>query len=135
VTALDELAAYLGHPDRPFDARALELVTAALAERQAELPAAGHMGDDLDLPFKAAAPGSTIDLSDCVITGGWVVSAVAVPVPQAGVCPGLLFRFSRYDGHLLRPVLLVTSEQQMRKTGPLVTKATGAAIRAARNAA
>lgn len=133
-TALDELATYLGNPDREYDARALELLAAALDERRDGIPKAGHLGDDLDLPFEATGDGTTVSLADAVLAGGWVVSASSVPVPGVGTCPALVFRFARYDGHLLRPVVLILDEQQMRKAGPLATSAAGAAIRAARGA-
>lgn len=131
MSALDELASYLGDPDRPYDARALELLAAALEERRAGMPAAGYMGRDLDLPWQPGA-GGEVELSDAVIAGGWVVSAGAVPVPDAGPMPLLLFRFARYDGELTRPIALIMSEEQTRKAGPLVKSAAGAAIRAAR---
>ncbi|MCU1591569.1 MAG: hypothetical protein JWP11_2825 [Frankiales bacterium] len=131
MSALDRLAAYLGNPDRPFDAIALDLVTQAIAERNGDLPARGHMGDDLDLPFAPAAAGSTVDLSDAVLAGGWVVAAAALPVPDVGRCPALVLTFSRYDGHLLRPVLLVLTPEQMGKVPALVEAAVHAAIRAA----
>ena len=131
MSALDELATYLGNPDRMFDARALELVSQAVKERNEGLPAAGHMGDDLDLPFEAATPGSTIALNDVVLSGGLTVSATAVPVPGVGTCPGLVYRFSRYDGHILRPVVLILDDRQMAKVPAL----TADAARAARAAA
>lgn len=134
MTALDDLAAYISSPDRPFDARALELVTAALEERRTGVPKAGHLGDDLDVPWQDAVDGTTVNLGDAVLAGGWVLSATVVPVPDVGPCPALVFRFSRYDGHLLRPVVLVLDEDQMRKAGTLATKAVGAAIHAARTA-
>lgn len=132
MSALDDLATYLGHPDRPFDARALELVAQALAERNKMLPSAGHMGDDLDLPFQPAGDGATIDLSDAVLSGGMLVAAAAVPIPHVGNCPGLVFRFSRYDGHLLRPVVLIADDEQMHKVPDLVSHAALAARQAAR---
>jgi hypothetical protein len=131
MSALDELAAYLGDPNVPFDGRALELVALALDERNASLPARGHMGDDLDLPFAAAADGTTVDLSDAVLAGGWTISAAALPVPDVGTLPSLVIRFFRYDGHLLRPVVLVLAPDQMSKVPALVEAAAHTAIRAA----
>jgi hypothetical protein len=135
VSALDELATYLGHPDRPFDARALELVTQAVMERNADLPHVGHLGDDLDMPFEHAAPGSTVDLADAVIAGGWTVAGAVLPVPEVGLVPALVFRFHRYDGHILRPVVLAMAEDQTRKAADLLKNAAGAAIRACRGPA
>lgn len=131
MSALDELATYLGNPDRLYDARALELVTEALAERNGALPAKGHMGDDLDLPFAPTGDGTTVDLSDAVLAGGWTVGATFIPVPGVGNCPALLIRFNRYDGHILRPVLLVLDADQMSKVPTLVEAAAHTAIRAA----
>lgn len=131
MSALDELATYLGHPDRPFDARALELVAQALNERNGTLPAAGHMGDDLDLPFEAAPDGTSISLADAVLAGGWTIAASAVAVPGVGLCPAVVLRFHRYDGHVLRPVVLILDAEQMAKLPALVEASARAAIRAA----
>jgi hypothetical protein len=131
VSALDDLATYLGNPDRPFDAHAPELLQLALRERNEALPARGHMGDDLDLPFAATADGTTVDLADAVLAGGWTVGATVIPVPDVGNCPALLIRFHRYDGHILRPVLLVLDADQMSKVPTLVEAAAHTAIRTA----
>ena len=130
MSALDELATYLGHPERQYDARALELVTQAVAERNGDLPSTGHLGDDLDIPFATSDP-TTLDLSDAVLAGGWTVSAAAFPGWNGETWPSLVLRFSRYDGHLLRPVVLVLSAEQMSKVPTLVEAAAHTAIRAA----
>lgn len=135
MTALDDLAAYLGDPDRPYDARALELVAQALDDRNARIPRAGSMDANLDLPFQESAPGTGVSLADTVICGGWTVGAFTAPVPDGPDrvmhLPGLLFRFSRYDGTLVRPLALILTDEQMGKIASLVADAAGAARRAA----
>lgn len=132
MSALDELARYLGHPDRPFDARALELVSQAVRERNGDLPRVGHVGDDLDMPFAPAAPGTTLDVSQAVVCGGVTVAAVAVPLDGGVLCPGLVFTFSRYDGQQVRPVLLVNDHEQMHRVPRLVLQAVLMACQAVR---
>lgn len=131
MSALDELATYLGNPDRPYDAHALELLAAALEERRTGIPPRGHMGDNLDVPFDDAEPGTTIDIDDSVLTGGLIVAGAAVPVPGIGTCPALVYRFARYDGHILRPVVLVLDDDQMAKIPALIADAAAAARRVA----
>jgi hypothetical protein len=131
VSALDDLAAHLGDPARPFDPRALELLQLAIRERNGELPPKGHMGDDLDVPFETVPTATSIDIDDAVLAGGWIVQAAVIPVPGVGNCPALVLRFSRYDGHLLRPVVLCLDAEQMSKVPALVQSAAYAAIRRA----
>lgn len=134
MTALDELATYLGNPDRPYDARALELVTKAVADRNAEIPRAGSMDATLDLPWEDGG-GTGVDLADTVICGGWTVGAFTAPVPDGADrvmhLPGLLFRFSRYDGTIVRPIALILTDEQMDKASILIHNAARAARRAA----
>lgn len=137
MTALDDLAAYLGNPDRPYDGRALELVAQALADRKAEIPRAGSMDATLDLPWEDGA-GVGVELPDTVICGGWTVGAFTAPVPDGTErvmhLPGLLFRFSRYDGTFVRPIALILTDEQMDKVPILAHNVARAARLAARAA-
>jgi hypothetical protein len=133
VSALQDLAAYLRQHYPADDMRLLELLGAAKHEQlSGTLPDTGHVGDDLDIPF-VDRPGGYLELQDCVLAGGVIVQAAAVPVPEVGRQPALVLRFSRYDGHLLRPVVLITDDDQMSKLPPLVHNAAHTARREARS--
>lgn len=96
------------------------------------------MDANLDLPFEESAPGTGVPLVDTVICGGWTVGAFTAPIPDGPDrvmhLPGLLFRFSRYDGTLVRPIALILTDEQMAKLPVLAHDAAQAARLAARAA-
>lgn len=86
---------------------------------------------DMDLPFARQTP-TVIDLDDAALSGGLVIMAAAVPVPERGKLPALLYRFAKPDGSgFYPPILLVVDEDQMSKTAQLTASAVAAAIHAA----
>lgn len=86
---------------------------------------------DMDLPFTRHAP-TEIDLSDADVAGGLVMMAAAVPVPEHGTLPALVYRFAKPDGSgFYRPIVLIVDEDQMLKTAQLTASAVAAAIQAA----
>lgn len=87
----------------------------------------------LDLPFEEGPPGQTMSFDGATIASGLVLVAITVPVPGAGVMPGLAFRFANQDGSgFYTPVLLVVDDEQMAGMAKLAADASEASIRAAR---
>lgn len=68
MSAVQELATYVGNPDRPYDARLLELVDAVQRERTAITPlrvytaltAAQAAGADVDAVFTRLVEGAEL---------------------------------------------------------------------------
>lgn len=93
-----------------------------------------RLGNSMDLPFEEAPPGQTLDLSDAAISGGLVVMAATMPVPDVGTLPALVFRFATPTGQFYRPILLVLDEDQAAKLPQLVLASVAAAINRAKTA-
>jgi hypothetical protein len=86
---------------------------------------------DMDLPFARQTP-TEINLNDATVAGGLVLLAAAVPVPEHGTLPALIYRFTKPDGSgFYPPIVLVLDEDQMFKTAQLTASAVAAAIEAA----
>lgn len=111
-----------------------QLVEVAVASR-APAPTVGDHA--LDLPY-ADVPGGPVDvaLEDLVddLAGGVTVKAVAVPVDEVGVLPGLIFDFTHPDGTQGPRVLLVVDEDQATKFPLIVERAVASAVRGAAQA-
>jgi hypothetical protein len=89
-------------------------------------------GDDetsyIDLPFEENPPGQTLDVSNAVLSGGLIIVAAAVPVPEHGMCPALLFRFTDPHGAFYdRPILLVVDDEHAAKLTELVAQSVASA--------
>lgn len=87
--------------------------------------------NDLDLPFEEGAAGPLAD-DHVHLSGGLVVMAATTPIPEAGVLPTLVFRFSSPVGEFYPPFVLVLDDDQMGKLRPLIMEAIAAARRAAK---
>lgn len=86
---------------------------------------------DLDHSFARQTP-TEVDLDNAALSGGVVVMVAALPVPDQGTLPALVFRFAKADGTgFYPPIVLVVDEDQMTKTAQLTASAVAAAIQAA----
>lgn len=87
------------------------------------------LGNSMDLPLEP----TTGQLYDDHVhwSGGVVVMASTVDVPEVGVKPAVVFRFTTPDGTFYPPVVLVTDDDQMAKLRPLLVEAIQMARRAA----
>ncbi|NUR80770.1 MAG: hypothetical protein HOQ21_10040 [Dermatophilaceae bacterium] len=86
---------------------------------------------DMDLPFAKQTP-TEMNLSAAAVAGGLVIMAAAVPVPEHGTYPALVYRFAKPDGSgFYPPIVLVVDEDQMLKTAQLTASAVAAAVEAA----
>ena len=52
-----------------------------------------RIGDSMDLPFEPNPPGQTLD-EGMLPSGGVVVMAATVPLPDGDMKPGIVFRFA-----------------------------------------
>lgn len=87
--------------------------------------------NEFDLPFARQAV-TEVDLDDAALAGGVVIMAAALPVPEQGLLPALVYRFAKPDGSgFYPPIVLVIDEDQMTKTAQLTASAAAAAIQAA----
>jgi hypothetical protein len=85
----------------------------------------------MDLPFARQTP-TEINLNDAALAGGLVIMAAALPVPEQGKLPALVYRFAKPNGSgFYPPIVLVVDEDQMLKTAQLTASAVAAAIQAA----
>jgi len=91
----------------------------------------GDLGDSLDLPFEVGPPGELLD-DNVHYSGGVVVMASTVDVPDVGVMPALVFRFANPLGGFYPAIVLVTDDDQMAKLRPLLMEAIAAARRGAK---
>lgn len=92
----------------------------------------GRLGDGLDLPFEAG-DGGEFDASQALLSGGVVVMATVVDVPEMGKKPGLVFRFATPLGGFHPPILLITDDDQMANLEPLIAAAIATAREAVRS--
>jgi hypothetical protein len=85
-----------------------------------------NLGSSMDLPFEPSPPG---DLQDGHVhfSGGVVVMASFVDVPEVGPKPALVFRFATPTGDFYPPVVLVCDDDQLAKLRPLILHAIHAA--------
>ena len=88
------------------------------------------LDNSIDLPFEASS-GDLHDADDALFSGGVVVMASVVDVPEVGPTPALVFRFATPQGAFYPPFVLVAADDQLAKLRPLVVEA----IVTARNAA
>lgn len=87
--------------------------------------------NSMDMPFARQTPTEVV-LEDPAMAGGLVIVAAAVPVPERGKLPALVYRFAKPDGSgFYRPFVLMVGEDQMLKTAQLTASAVAAAIEAA----
>lgn len=86
---------------------------------------------DMDLPYESN-PGP-VPMSDEIVhySGGVVVMASVVDVPDVGPRPALVFRFSNPIGQFYEPIVLVCDDDQIAKLRPLINSAIADARRAA----
>jgi hypothetical protein len=89
------------------------------------------LGDDMDLPYEPGPPGYLHD-TDARFSGGVVVMASVVDVPEAGPKPALVFRFITPTGGFYPPTVLVCDDDQLAKLRPLILQAVHAAREAAK---
>lgn len=91
------------------------------------------LGDhNLDLPFMPQEPTPGLQGEHVHMSGGLVVMAAVVDVPQVGKKPALVFRFAIPDGSgFYPPVCLVADDDQIAKLRPLINEAIAAARRGA----
>lgn len=92
-------------------------------------------GRDLNLPFEAASPGTTLDLSDALLSGGVVVMSVAIPTLDGqGRLPGIALRFAKADGMGFHPPILLACDNpdELDAVAPLIAEAIEKAKAAAR---
>ena len=89
----------------------------------------GDLGDDMDLPPEPTSG----ELHDEHVhwSGGVVVMAAHVDVPDVGRKPAIVFRFATPTGGFYPPVALVQDDDQMAKLRPLIVEAIQMARRAA----
>jgi hypothetical protein len=92
-----------------------------------------RLGATLDLPFEKQ-PLTAVDLDHAHMSGGLVVIAAMIPVPDMGPKPALVYRFATPEGEFYPPMVLVVDEDQMTKLAQLTASATAAAISASRGA-
>lgn len=91
------------------------------------------LGNSMDLPFEEGGAG---DLADDHVhySGGLVVMAATIDVPDLGVKPALVFRFATPEGGFYPPVCLVADDDQLAKLRPLIVEAIATARRSASGA-
>lgn len=93
-----------------------------------------RLGDSMDLPYEPNPPGQFVT-DDFLISGGVVVAAATVPMPDDGeMKPALVFRFSDPLGHFYPPMLLVLDDDQAANLPTLVQQSVDGAREAARRA-
>jgi hypothetical protein len=87
------------------------------------------LGNSMDVPFEEGGAG---ELSDDHVhySGGLVVMAATIDVPEVGMRPALVFRFATPDGQFYPPVCLVADDDQLAKLRPLISEAIASARRA-----
>lgn len=90
-----------------------------------------HLGNSMDVPFEADDSGGTLHDEHVHYSGGLVVMAAKIDVPEVGPKPALVFRFATPEGGFYPPVVLVADDDQLAKIGPLVAEASAAARKAA----
>lgn len=83
------------------------------------------LGNSMDLPFEPTT-GHLMD-EHVHFSGGLVVMASVVDVPEAGPKPALVFRFADPHGVFYPPTVLVCDDDQMAKLRPLILQAVHAA--------
>jgi hypothetical protein len=89
------------------------------------------LGNDMDLPYESGPPGYLHD-EHAHFSGGVVVMASVVDVPDAGPKPALVFRFATPTGGFYPPTVLVCDDDQLAKLRPLILQAVHAAREAAK---
>lgn len=91
------------------------------------------LGDgSLDLPFEPTPEADLHDLASALFSGGVVVMASKVDVPEVGTRPALVFRFATPVGGFYPPIVLVQDDDQMAKLRPVIVEAVQLARRAAK---
>jgi hypothetical protein len=88
------------------------------------------LGASMDVPFEPSPPGHLLDTT-VQWSGGVVVMASTVDVPEHGVKPALVWRFAKPDGTFYPAITLVMDDAQMAKLRPLVMEAIALARRTA----
>lgn len=87
------------------------------------------LGNSMDLPYEEGPRDQYMDLDNAIISGGVIVIAATLPIPDAGVKPALIFRFANPDGSgFYDPMVLVCDDDQLTKTGGVITEAAAGAI-------
>lgn len=89
------------------------------------------LGDSLDLPFETQSETPGLQGEHVHYSGGVVVMAAVVDVPDAGKKPALVFRFARPDGVFMPAICLVADDEQIAKLRPLINGAIAEARRGA----
>ena len=93
-----------------------------------------RLGDSMDLPYEDN-PAPVFITDDLRLSGGVVVAAAVVPLPDDGTLkPTLVFRFSDPFGNFYPPIALVLDDQQAAKLPTLVRDAVEGARKAAKRA-
>ncbi len=87
------------------------------------------LGNSMDLPFEPTT--GALEDEHVHFSGGVVVMASVVAVPDAGPKPALVFRFSTPLGEFYPAIVLVTDDDQMAKLRPLINESIAAARRGA----
>ena len=95
----------------------------------------GDLGNSMDLPFEADPIGMQVPDEHAHFSGGVVVIAAVIDVPDVGPKPSLVFRFAMPEGGFYPPVVLVQDDDQIAKLRPLIFQAIKAAREAAQKAA
>ena len=94
----------------------------------------GDLGNSMDLPYEPGGEGPMFD-DHVHFSGGVVVSAAVIDVPEIGPKPALVFRFAMPEGGFYPPVVLVQDDDQIANLRPLIFQSIKAAREAARRAA
>lgn len=63
-----------------------------------------------DVPEVFEAMGSEVGLEDAIVTGGVVIKATVIEIPEIGWRPALVYQFYTGDGKPLKPIVFVTTE-------------------------
>lgn len=91
-----------------------------------------RLGDSMDLPFEEGPPHHTTE--GMLLSGGVVVLAAVMPLPDGEHKPALMFRFASPTGDFYPPMTLVLDDDQVAKLPLLIIEAAAAAIQAAKEA-
>lgn len=90
----------------------------------------GDPGHSMDLPFEDG-PGGELPDEHVHYSGGVVVMAATVDVPDRGKQPAVVFWFATPLGEFYPAIVLVQDDEQMAKLRTLINEADAAARRAA----
>lgn len=89
-----------------------------------------NLGNSLDLPFEEGPRGPLPD-GHQHFSGGVVVMAAVINVPEVGPKPALVWRFATPDGDFYTPIVLVMDDDQIAKLAPLIEQSVSVARKAA----